>query len=679
MPSHYLFREGQPPLSLPIQIGILVLILLYIHFHDPETSLIFLLLSVDSLFSAVSFLRQNFRHIDLTQSQTLSHIQLYPIYRPCISKRYLYYALLHLLYMFLRPLFWFYQPILMLIYFSITMSTTPYLLNRITRYPLFRQVSNRLEREWERVLVSWIARQVAFLINLVSRACVNLRPEVQAEELLPLFQDLNRSLSFFYHFLGSFLIATLIHYTKSTGNRVYARLIRLFYNYKTGDHIGGINDKKAREKFTQVIVHRQWDRLLLPDIHQSFFYIYKTNQRSDVIQRAMNWIHYKVLRIGSIWSISAFLYHAGVGIGVSTGLEIWRRIRKKLREQESLTSITSLSDSMEDSSQNQGHHHVKIRSQYNPDGRQGGFWYRNQDLIGELLVRATTLLLSIVLYPQSFLLLTLLAELGWPLGSNPVSRSLYCYIKVKSLILARIQFSNNRLNWFLFSTWLWVTLNMHLLFPSSYLSSYSSHENGHWVLACDGFGVNICLWQLLRHVYLVTGLMLFGVNGGNRTKLYWLVGVWILGYFSDHNPLHLMYIMGLTYTLVNWLHHFFPALVNDYTSTYSLTTDTASHLSSPHNTYTHNIKPSPRTQHHEHNVQVFQSYYAKSHQRQERMGLVQRSRSRRGGSDHPIVRKLDKSLPMFLNDDLSRSYYIPRSSKDQKEVERSLSRSEHLL
>ena len=161
----------------------------------------------------------------------------------------------------------------------------------------------------------------------MSQVSLNLRPDVKSYELMPLLQNGDEVLKMFYSFLISFLIATLIQWTKSSGNKFYSKLIRYIYNYKTGDFIGGINDDKAKEKLVNVIVHRKWDRLLMPDTLQSFFYIYKADPDNDIISQLMTQGQYLFIKISSIWTCASFIAWSPVAVILSTGLLLYTVLR----------------------------------------------------------------------------------------------------------------------------------------------------------------------------------------------------------------------------------------------------------------------------------------------------------------------------------------------------------------
>lgn len=305
-----------------IQVSVLGIILLYIWHSSRETSIVYLAPTIDALFSAVGFFRINMIQ-NLTKSQTLN--QLRSLYHPSLLDRYLYYFCLSFIYQVALVITWGYFR--QIIYYSLIISLCPIFLNRILSESL-EGVSIWFNSEKIRIIKIGVSKLVAYLINFMSEVSVNLRPEVQYTELMPLFRNRHQTLKFFYSFLTSFLLATLIHYIKSNGNHIYARVIRYFYNYKTGDHFGGINEAKAKEKFTDVIVHRRWDELLRPDVTQTLFYIYKNNEDSDIIKNLVTKFHYTSLKISAIWTISWFFKYGEIVPVLSAILLLFEHLRQ---------------------------------------------------------------------------------------------------------------------------------------------------------------------------------------------------------------------------------------------------------------------------------------------------------------------------------------------------------------
>jgi hypothetical protein len=149
-----------------------------------------------------------------------------------------------------------------------------------------------------------IAKIVAYVINFVSEHSLNIKPEINYAELLPILETGN-SYEYFKNFLKGFLISTLIYYIKSNGNHYYARMIKYFYNYKTGDYINKVDEEISKKKMKQIIMTRNWAELTRPDTTQTFFYLYK-NGNKNIFKNIVTALNYEILKISAIWSVSSF-------------------------------------------------------------------------------------------------------------------------------------------------------------------------------------------------------------------------------------------------------------------------------------------------------------------------------------------------------------------------------------
>lgn len=247
------YRTPMDPYDLLGQL----LILAVIFAVSNRTALFIFAIMIDNVYCALDFLRGYIGgKVDST------NIISTKMYNLSVIDRYICYLGLDIIYRCLVFLTW--GKWHMIMYYTLTIAACPVLLNFIADKYL-SGVFRIINKTKNRFIKENLAQQVANIINYLSATTLNLRPDVKAFELLPLFKDMEQITKFFYSFLTSFLIATLIQYTKNSGNRFYAKVIRYIYNYKTGDFIGGINDKKAREKFANIILYRKWEQLLLPD------------------------------------------------------------------------------------------------------------------------------------------------------------------------------------------------------------------------------------------------------------------------------------------------------------------------------------------------------------------------------------------------------------------------------
>ncbi len=266
-------------------------------------SILFIAITIDSIFSAISFLKFTAIH-NLTQSQIVR--QMSSIYNLSLLDRYLYYASLEIAYLISKILFW--QTDIQYLYYFLLITICPEIINLLSSTYL-KKVFNFINSEKQKFVKVVICKQISIIINNLSELCLDIKcSPVNHQEIMPLLDDYDTTINHCTEFLKNFLITSLFHYAKSKSNRFYSRLIYYLYNYQTGDIIESINYSLAKQRFIDIVVHKKWERLFKPDTLQAIFYIYsmQDGEKLDYINQFIKKFNYTLVKMFTIWTLTGF-------------------------------------------------------------------------------------------------------------------------------------------------------------------------------------------------------------------------------------------------------------------------------------------------------------------------------------------------------------------------------------
>ncbi len=283
-------------------------------------SILLLSITIDSIFSAMGFMYILFIK-NLSQSQVLNKIK--KIYKISLIDRYLYYLFLEITYYNLCILFW--QVQMIPVYYIFLLTICPKILNYL-RNNYFKRVFDRINNEKIKFIKIIISKQLTYILNNLSEICINQNPKIEDDEIMQLLEDYDKMIDSFLLFIKNFLITSLLIYTKHNANPIYSKLIFFFYNYKTGEFIESIDVNKAKKKFKNVIVNKEWKNLFKPDTLQTIFYLYSLeNNKNNIINYYLIEFNYRVLKMFSIWTLISFLKNFYLGFILSVIFLIYKK------------------------------------------------------------------------------------------------------------------------------------------------------------------------------------------------------------------------------------------------------------------------------------------------------------------------------------------------------------------
>lgn len=280
----------------------LLIIFLVFYFTISYKSILFLSITIDSIFSAINFIKI-FILNDITPKELI--LNLNRLYSIGLIDRYIYYLMLEFIYLIICNLFW--LNTISILYYILLISICPNLLNIMCKKYLHKFIIfiRDEKKKFVRIIV---CKQLSSVINAISIICIDKNPEINHSELLFLFDDYDKTVGNFIDFLKNFLVISLIHYTRKNSNIVYGKLITYFYNYKTGELIESINLPTAKKRFKNVILNREWKQLLKSDILQSIIYIYSLQEGSKLnyVNIYITKFNYILIKMFTIWTIGTF-------------------------------------------------------------------------------------------------------------------------------------------------------------------------------------------------------------------------------------------------------------------------------------------------------------------------------------------------------------------------------------
>ncbi len=314
----------------------LIIIFPIFYFTQYYKSIILLSFVIDSLFSAIYFIKF-FILNESSHQELLTYIN--KLYKVDLINRYIYYLTLEIFYIIICNLFW--NTNIIFLYYFLLLTICPEILNYICHNYLYKYI-NFIDIEKKKFMKVIICKQLASVINTLSMICIDKNSEINFNELLFLFDDYDKTVGDFLIFFKNFLIISLIHYARKKSNTIYSTLITYFYNYKTGELIESIDLETAKKRFSKVIFRREWKKLLSTEILQSIIYIYslQNNSKIDYITIHVTKFNYTLIKMFTIWSIGSFIDKPYLLSLLSLFFLIYRKPFKIYFEKDSLYKYT---------------------------------------------------------------------------------------------------------------------------------------------------------------------------------------------------------------------------------------------------------------------------------------------------------------------------------------------------
>ena len=235
---------------------IYILLVLFSCLFSSSYDLMLKMISIDSLFLAIHFFKTFFNH-NLTESQIVSKSTT--LYQGSLLDRYILYVTKYISYKGLCYFFWlneFYP-----IYFGIHILIIPPIFNKLLTSEWF----NIIRKKKEEFVKIFISKQCAQVIKFFSKIYLNKNIEIKYKEIIPLLNNYQESLNYFFDGLKNLLVILLLEYIKKCSPNFYYRVTKYIYNYKTGETLASFNSLSAKKTLNDIIDKKRWDELLKPN------------------------------------------------------------------------------------------------------------------------------------------------------------------------------------------------------------------------------------------------------------------------------------------------------------------------------------------------------------------------------------------------------------------------------
>ncbi len=294
----------------------------------PNTNFYLQLITIDSVFSAIHFFKQ-FIDYKITESQIVQKSNT--LYKCSLLDRYIYYFTSYFLYNTICNFFW--VKYIRLIYYGFLISTLPPLLNKIINSYIFI----RLRKKKENIIKTILSKQLGSLIKLSSKTYLNRDIEIQDNELVPLFDDYNKTVNYILDIMKNLLIIFLVMYVKKCSTSFYYKLTKYIYNYKTGEILESFNEISAKHTLISIIEQKRWHELLNPNSHRAILYLYQINDdKSDLLKQLFKTINFRLAKMFTIWTISSFFKKILIGPIVSLFMVFYRKRNHEIKMLDSI-------------------------------------------------------------------------------------------------------------------------------------------------------------------------------------------------------------------------------------------------------------------------------------------------------------------------------------------------------
>lgn len=259
-------------------------------------NLLFTLITLDSIFSAINFLRI-FVNSNLTESQIV--ISSNQLYTSSTIDRYIYYFLTYVTYKTVCTFFWVNE--CNALYSTCIISTIPLILNKLSNSILFFKIMKVKE-----LLVKIIISKIfATIIKAFSKFYLERDINVKHTEILILLDDYTKTIGYFIITLKNIIIIIGLSYVKNYSAPMYYSIIKYIYNYKTGELLKSYNIESAKHYLISKLENREWNELTKPNTYRAMLYLCQTNNdKSDCLRQIVNEFNYSMIKMFTVWTIA---------------------------------------------------------------------------------------------------------------------------------------------------------------------------------------------------------------------------------------------------------------------------------------------------------------------------------------------------------------------------------------
>lgn len=308
-----------------------ILIVILACFFTNEFNMFIKMITIDSLFCAFHFFK-TFINNNIPESQIIT--QSSQLYNGSLLDRYIIYSLYFAFYKLFCNIIWISD--FNILYYTIFVHLIPSLLNKMINSLLF----NYFRLQKENIIKLLISKNFAYVINFFSRLYLNKDMNIKHKELLPLFDNYKETINNFLEFVKNGLVLFLLIYIKSYSPNFYYKVIKYFYNYKTGNMLVSFNVDSAKYLLTNLISSKKWDELSNPNTLRAIFYLYQMNEeKTDLLKNLIINFNYNLGKMFSIWTISSFFNFVLLSPILSFFIIIYKNVNNLVTKKHQLVSL----------------------------------------------------------------------------------------------------------------------------------------------------------------------------------------------------------------------------------------------------------------------------------------------------------------------------------------------------
>lgn len=311
-----------------------VIIIAITCYYTPNYNFLLKMITLDSLFSAVYFLRI-YLNLNIEETEIMDHSSA--LYNSSASDRYIYYFLQFGVYNLLKMVFWIQK--LNVIYYAMIGCLLPPVLNLILNSRMFDIIREKKEK----IVKILIAKQFANGITFISKAFLNKDINLKHKEFLPLLDNYKETTNYLIEVVKNTVIVLIVFYMRTCSPGLYYRMTKYFVGYKTGDVLRSFSDDSARRVVSKVIDNRKWDEFLKPGIYNALFYLYLTNnEKTSFINELIARVNKQMAKMFCIWTLSSFAHEILIAPALSLFMIAYRGNLRFYNDRETILKIITL-------------------------------------------------------------------------------------------------------------------------------------------------------------------------------------------------------------------------------------------------------------------------------------------------------------------------------------------------
>jgi hypothetical protein len=273
---------------------LLISYLIYIYLID--TNILITLITYDGIISAINFFK--FYSHDNSHNNIISQIN--KIHKSSIIDRYILFLIYSLFYIIAKLLFW--KDNIEILKLTLIFCAVPKLINYII---INNSVITKIKQQIVKVLFS---KFLTILVKKFSLAYLNKNVQVSYTEVTHLFDNYDKTVTYFSHILKNGLTILLFRSLKNYLTKYNYTIAKYFYNYKFGDVLKSFNEISAKNKLLVIVNGKIWEKLLEVDTFAAVYCLYESSntEENDLLKNLIKNINYYIAKILALWSIASF-------------------------------------------------------------------------------------------------------------------------------------------------------------------------------------------------------------------------------------------------------------------------------------------------------------------------------------------------------------------------------------